>query len=213
MMGQMSSQTGSYLREWKTWIDGQDALLEHTKDELFQSKKKVGVTKIRLGNVTEAHNVLIEATAATQNQVKEFVEELVSLALQSVFGIEYSFILEFHERRGQVELEPIIMWQQEPRSPRDEVGGGVVDVASFALRLVLWALSAKRSSPVFILDEPFKFVSKDMTDSIAAMLKSVADLLGIQIIMVSHDDGLIAAADRSWTVTKKGDVSVVEMNQ
>ena len=213
MNTQTSNEIGSYLREWKTWLDGQDALLERTKDELLQSRKKVGVTKIRLGNVTDAHNVLIEATAATQNQVKEFVEELVSLALQSVFGIEYSFILKFHERRGQVELEPIVMWRGEHLSPRDETGGGVVDVASFALRLVLWALSAERSASVFILDEPFKFVSKDMTDAVASMLKSVADLLGIQVIMVSHDDGLIAAADRSWTVTKKGDVSVVEMNK
>jgi len=199
-----AAETEAYLKDWQQFVDGQTALRIVARERLATAKEKLDGIKDKLVATEGARDLLIAATAATQKQVKEFIEELVSLALQSVFGIEYYFVLEAHNRRGQAELEPIILWHQARLSPRGETGGGVVDVASFALRLVLWALSAKRSRPVFILDEPFKFVSKDMTDAVATMLKSVAELLGIQIIMVSHDDGLIAAADKSWTVARDG---------
>ena len=207
-------ETGEYLQEWHRFVDGQTALRTEANERLARIKIELKSARKELGITENARDLLIAATAATQDQVKEFIEELVSLALQSVFGIEYYFVLEAKERRGQAELEPIILWRQERLSPRGETGGGVVDVASFALRLVLWALSAKRSSPVFILDEPFKFLSKDKTEAAAAMLKSVADLLGCQIIMVSHDEGLAIIADRSWTVTRGGSgKAVVAVNQ
>lgn len=209
---QTLAETGTYLRKWQRYLDEQNALQDQTERHIAETQKQLEANRRKLALTEKARELLIAATAATQDQVRDFIEELVSLALQSVFGEEYSFTLEFHERRGQSEMEPVIMWQDERLSPRDEVGGGVVDVASFALRLVLWALSAKRSAPVFLLDEPFKFLSKDRTEAAADMLKGVAELLGIQIIMVSHDEGLVKAADKSWTVRRnsKGIAEVIE---
>ncbi len=198
-------ETNNYLRDWSDYHTKQLVLQERLNDQCRQAGIELKYDEKLLKATKRARDILIAATAATQDQVREYIEELVSLALQSVFGMEYFFILEFQEKRGQSEIKPTILWKQEKFSPRDEVGGGVVDIASFALRLVLWTLSGNRTAPVFILDEPFKFLSKDKTEAAADMLRGIADLLGIQVIMISHDEGLIVAADKSWTVRRGRD--------
>ena len=194
--------TSTFLTEWRQYVDKNVALRERVTEQHKDAVHSLASNKTLFALTEEARELLIAATSATQEQVKEFIEEMVSLALQSVFGSEYWFTLESHSKRGQPEMEPIILWKQERLSPKGEVGGGVVDVVSFALRLVLWVLSSDRSAPVFILDEPFKFLSKDKTDAAASMIRGIADLLGVQIIMVSHDLGLIDTAAKSWTVRR-----------
>ncbi len=204
--------TSTYLTERRHFVDRSLALQERVQTQHKAAIDDLARYKGLLALTEQVRELFIAATAATQEQVKEFIEEMVSLALQSVFGNEYWFTLESHSRRGQPEMEPIILWKQERLSPKGEVGGGVIDVVSFALRLVLWVLSSNKSSPTFILDEPFKFLSKDRTDAAASMIKGIADLLGIQIIMVSHDLGLIDTASKSWTV-RRGPNGVAEVSE
>ena len=197
--------TSTYLTERRHFVDRSFALQERVKTQHKAAIDDLARYKGLLALTEEARELFIAATAATQEKVKEFIEEMVSLAVQSVFGSEYWFTLESHNRRGQPEMEPIILWKQERLSPKGEVGGGVIDVVSFALRLVLWVLSSNKSAATFILDEPFKFLSKDRTDAVSSMIRGLADMLGVQIIMVSHDLGLIDTASKSWTVRRNPD--------
>jgi DNA repair exonuclease SbcCD ATPase subunit len=91
--------------------------------------------------------------------------------------------------------------------PMDCAGGGPIDVASFALRLMYWTLNKTR--PIFVLDEPFKFVSVDLQPKCSEMLKMMPDKLGIQIVMISHLPEIIAAADKIFVVEQKAGVSTV----
>ena len=207
-------ESAQYIADWQNYLTEQTAIQERVIEQHTKGVHKLEGEKKLLALTEQARDILVTATAATQDQVREFIEDLVSLALQSVFGVEYFFVLDFKQQRGQSEIRPVILWKQEQFDPKGEVGGDIVDVASFALRLVLWALSDRRSAPVFILDEPFKFLSKDRSDEAANMLRGISELLGIQIIMISHDEGLIVAADRSWEVRKgtDGNAEVEQLN-
>lgn len=193
------------VTEWESYVGAQRARRADLDNRLKEIRKALADGRRQSKEMEQARNILVTATAATQDQVRAFIEETVTLALQSVFGSDYVFSLDIRSKRGQSEMEPLILWQGDKFSPRSDVGGGVIDIVSFALRLTLWALQSERTAPVLLLDEPFKFLSKDKTAAAAAMLKGLGEMLGIQILMVSHDAGLIEAADRAWQVRRSNE--------
>ena len=70
-------------------------------------------------------------------------------------------------------------------------GGGVVDVAAFALRLSCLMLSKPPLRRLLVLDEPFKFVSAEHRDRIQTLLRTLAEEMRIQILMVTHIEQLV----------------------
>jgi len=161
--------------------------------------------------LTKARDIVNLVLAATQQAASSFVGDVVSLALSFVYGEDYQFKLDYSIKRNQSEARPVVVISGEEFSPRDELGGGVIDVASLGLRLACWAIDeSARNSTVFVLDEPAKFVSADRVDLVGEVLRELSQTLGIQIIMVSHSDELIDVADRAFRVTKDGGTSRVE---
>lgn len=69
-------------------------------------------------------------------------------------------------------------------------GGGVVDVAAFALRVSCLMLHRPRLSKVVVLDEPFRFVSAEYQENVGRMLEELASDLDLQVIMVTHNEEL-----------------------
>jgi ABC-type sugar transport system ATPase subunit len=61
-----------------------------------------------------------------------------------------------------------------------------------------------------ILDEPLKDADKGKLEDLGAMIKKLHELLGIQFIIVTHEDQLMAVADRSFIVTQTNDISSVQ---
>jgi ABC-type nitrate/sulfonate/bicarbonate transport system ATPase subunit len=70
-------------------------------------------------------------------------------------------------------------------------GGGVLDVAAFALRLAAITLTKPHARRIIIMDEPFRFVSEAFRSRIKDMLESLAEEYGFQFIMVTHIKELI----------------------
>jgi DNA repair exonuclease SbcCD ATPase subunit len=88
-------------------------------------------------------------------------------------------------------------------------GGGAVDVAAFALRIASWSMAQPHSRNTIILDEPLRFLSVDLQEKASTMIKEVSDKLGIQMILVTHNDTLASFADRVFNVSIKKGVSKV----
>ena len=148
----------------------------------------------------QALDIVNAVTISTLQEVKTFIEEAVTLCLTTVYGNEYRFQIDYELKRGRSEASVSIIKGDEKLDPRSEVGGGVIDIVSLGMRLVLWMLMSPRTSPVFIFDEPFRFVSKDLTQRVVQLMKEMCCTFGIQIIMVSHDTGLIDEADKAVCV-------------
>ena len=153
----------------------------------------------------EAQIILQKAGRKTQEGVEYFFANTVSQPLNTIFGDHISFGAEFVEKRGQVECEFFYKENDSKMKILDDAGGGVVDTICFALRLVLWSMNKNRHT--IILDEAFKFVSKDKIHLVTAMLKQFKESLGMQFIMVTHIDEFIDNADRGFVV-RDGKVQV-----
>ena len=178
--------------------------------DLKKAERDLIAEAARKADLGQAGDVLNAAILATQQQVRGYLEKVVTSALQAVYGEDHGFHLDYEIRRNQPEITPWIVRGDEQYSPREEVGGGVLDVAALALRMAMWSLMDPRPAPVFLLDEPGKFVSRDKQADFGRMLREISKALGVQILMVSHSTDIIGQADKAYEVTLVDDKSEVK---
>jgi DNA repair exonuclease SbcCD ATPase subunit len=161
-------------------------------------------------NTEEALRIIQLVGQQTQQNLERKISEVVTLALSAVFDDPYKFKVSFEIRRGKTEADLVFGKDGATFDPMTEAGGGVVDVASFALRIASWWLSSPKSSNTIILDEPFRFLSKSLQPKASAMLAAISKKLGIQFIIVTHIDELKESADKIFLVEKRDGKSVVK---
>lgn len=176
---------------------GAEAALLNQRKSLEQAKE---TEEENLQNLEKAREVLQIVAKNTQDNLQYHISGLVTTAQASIFPDPYEFVAEFVARRDKTECDLLFARGGDRFSPFSSCGGGPVDVASFALRLVAWSLN--KTVPVIVLDEPFKFVSVDLQPRCSDLLKTLSARLGLQIIMISHLPNVIDSADRIFLVDK-----------
>lgn len=171
------------LLDATTAAEGQKAYAEG----LLKDEKRKRKTLMRLErNLEEALLVSQEVAQQTQEELEYQVSTLVTNALESIFPDPYKFNVSFEIKRGKTEAVLYFTRDGEEIDPLTASGGGVVDVAAFALRLSAFLISNEKPPPVIILDEPFRFVSEEYQPAVAELLEEMSEKLGIQIIMITH---------------------------
>lgn len=120
------------------------------------------------------------------------VATLVSRCLAEVFTDDaYELQVAFVEKRGKTEAELRFHRNGVEVDPLSASGGGVVDVAAFALRIVALALTTPPLRRTIVLDEPFRFVSREYRSTVRDLVQTLAEELDIQFIIVTHDPKLM----------------------
>lgn len=163
--------------------------------------KNYSGNKLKL--IEEAQIFLQKVAQSTQEKLKFQIEDIVNLALDSVFPNEYLFQMNFEVSRGKTEAELVFQDKRTGNTidPIEASGGGVVDLTCFALRISAYALESGIDN-VIILDEPFKFVSKDLVSRAGEILKILSNKMNLQILMVTHIPEFIEVADKVFEVKK-----------
>ena len=182
-------------------------LLQDSKREV---EKQLDDISVLYDNLVEARDIMSAVGNISQKEIKTIIEELVSQALQGIFGDNYSFELDDKILRNKPETDFYVIINGKRRSLKDELGGGVVDVISFALRIVLWAIRNPRTDNVIVFDEPLKFVSRDKLPLCAEMIKKLSEMLLLQFIIITHESQLAAAADTLFHVEQDNGVSTID---
>ncbi len=149
----------------------------------------LSTTNTHLAN-TESAQVIAQHVAQTiQQQAHTRISKVVSRCLETVFDGEenYGFKIRFERKRGRTEAVLVLT---EDGNEIDDIfhgqSGGIVDVASFALRLACILLAKPKLRKIVFLDEPFKFVSDKYLDNVRSMLDGLAKDFGFQFVMVTH---------------------------
>lgn len=153
--------------------------------------------------VEQAQIFLQKVAQSTQEKLKFQIEDIVNLALESVFPNEYEFKIEFNVSRGKTDAELVFQDKRTGQTidPMEASGGGVIDLTCFALRISAWALE-NGTDNLIILDEPFKFVSRDLQERAGEILKTLSEKMKLQVIMVTHIPEFIEVADKVFEVKK-----------
>ena len=160
---------------------------------------------------TEQAQVIIQEVAKeTQGQVKFFIEDIVDAAMALLFKKYYKFRIEFVTKRNGSEANLFLEDKNGNKThPIRYNGGGLCDVISLALRLALFNLKKGKKNNSIGLDEPFKFLDKQMQVKASDLLKELSDKLKLQFIVVSHTPSLAGKANRVFEVVQKDLISTV----
>jgi len=140
----------------------------------------------------------------------EKIERLVSLGLRSVFEEDMTFIIKMQSKADQMNasfrlrdatgLETDIM---------DAKGGGVAVLVGVLLQIVMLTLMRGRLAQVLFLDESFSHVSDEYVPRVAVLMNTLANKLGMQIVLVTHQPEFSEDADKVYRFAKKDGQTVV----
>ncbi len=175
------------------WRNKLNPLLEARKTALRkvkEEKENLERAKQRLENVQKAQSIVQEVSQTIQNEAHQKIARVVSRCLRLVFDDPYSFHIHFEKKRGRTEARLSFFRGNLEVSPLGATGGGVIDVASFALRLASLILSLPPKRRLLVLDEPFARLSVEYRPQVAEMLEVIAEDLEVQIVMVTHSSEL-----------------------
>lgn len=179
------------------------------EDSIEQLLQKIKHSKKHQRNLEKAHEILRQVGLETQQQLVYHISDVTSVALESVFDEPYKLILDFVDKRGKTECDILFERNGVRIDPMTASGGGVVDLAAFALRIASWSMKVPSTRSIIVLDEPFKHLSKDLHNRASEMIKLLADKLGIQFIIITHSNELGMFADKSFLVTQRNGISKV----
>lgn len=190
------------------------------KDQIVKTintyEDRVSQLKISIEDLTIAQGIVQEVATKTQKELEYRLSDLCTLALKTIFEDPYEFKTLFEIKRGQTECKLMFERNGIQLRPLKSGGWGAADVAGFGLRIAMKTISRPVTSPLLILDEPFKHLKGEEANIKAIQLvKEIADKLNIQIIMVSDErvpiNEIEKGADMVFSVKKNNDESVVSV--
>lgn len=155
-----------------------------------EEKAQLAAAEEAVTDAVEAQRITQLVSASLQQKAHERISVVVSRCLSSVFDEPYQFKILFEQKRGRTEARLVFMDGTNEVDPLSASGGGVVDVAAFALRLSALLLSRPARRRVLIADEPFRFVSAEYRERVRMMLEELSRELGVQFILVTHIEEL-----------------------
>lgn len=196
-----------FINSTKTKIVEEKTRQKLVKEKLNSLDIELETLGVSLLNIEKARVIVQNVANEVQKDLEYRITNIVSVALASVFENPYEFKVSFVTRRNQTECDMLFVRDGNECDPMESSGGGAIDIASLALRMAVWSI--KKTRAIQILDEPCKFLSRDMQSKASEMIKELSDKLGIQMIIVSHISEMIEAADRVFSVENKNGVSFV----
>jgi len=180
------------LQSWRKRVDKELARLDSVRNRCSDEKRALAVVDAHLAALEEAQVLAQEVAQRIQSKAHAQIADIVTKCLEAVFDEPYTFHILFERKRGRTEAKLTFKRDGTECDPLTASGGGVVDVAAFALRVACLMLARPALHRVLILDEPFRFVSPDLRYRVRHLLETLTVEMGVQVVMVTHDPQLRA---------------------
>lgn len=172
-----------------------------------QTKIELGQAKAAQGNITSAIMLLKKIIREVQGEFKGEVDRVVTMAVRTLFDDTYRFDLEIKAGAGALQCRPVI-WEllegtEHEFSPKDDMGGSIIDPIGLALRVVLQQYDPEPTRASLWLDEPMKNVGKgELLLRAGQLIAEISHGLKIQMVIITHEPELAEIADRAWRVVR-----------
>lgn len=189
----------SKVKELQTALQQKVWAFEQAKEaELSLKKELEGL--VYLQSVLERVNIFFRLVFdKKKDELRQRFEKLANYGLEKIFGAGIRLKIEQKVKANRVyndiKIERLFDNDWVSLDIIKEDAGGVVDVVSLLMRILVMLLMVPRPRKLLILDEPCKMVSADLRPKISQLLKDLCDKLDIQIIMVTHSPELTENAD------------------
>lgn len=180
----------SNLKQYRRKLDTLRADWNHCSRLVKEESANLNQAEDRITYCEQAQQILQQLAQGVQEQAHEKIASVVSKCLEAVFDEPYQFQIHFERKRGKTEAKLLFVRNGNEVDPLTASGGGVVDVAAFALRLACIALSQPPVRRLVVMDEPFRFLSPGLRPRARQLLLSLAKEMQFQFVMVTHAKAL-----------------------
>lgn len=203
------------LQELRAKLNEERGALRTIQSSITSCESTLESLRAEALDIEESSLIIRHVSQQTQAQLGIRLEDIVTMGLETVFpdDTDWRFKTDFVQRRGQTEVDLMLIDSRGNRIRPADDGGGLVDVVAVILRVALWSLS-RGSRPVIILDEPWRNLhGEENQRRTARLIRVLSEKLGLQFIIITgqaETRELLAGADRAIRVRKVKGVSRVE---
>lgn len=201
------------LKKTETELTKQQGRRDELLDQKKKAKEELSQVKKQLDIFDKVQILLQKTSDFAREQIKSKIEDIVSEALNVVYGGRHKFTIEL-DTYGK---RPIVKYFLDDgttftqlEKPDYDRGGGKIDVITLSLRLAISEIEGVKG-PVF-LDEVGKHVDQEVIPNVAYFLKEFSTRFNKQIILITHNTALGAIGDISIHVRKERGESKVTIN-
>lgn len=179
------------MTEYRRTADRALADYRHAKRRATEEKESLHKAFRSVKSLTKAQQIVQLVAQAVQQAAHDKIAEVVSRCLAAVYEDPYTFQIFFDRKRGKTEARMRFCRDGHEYDPKEGVGGGVLDVAALALRLITLVLQKPKRRKLLVLDEPFKNINgTENRERAALLLTSLAKEFKVQIIITTGYDWL-----------------------
>ncbi|WP_435195610.1 DNA double-strand break repair ATPase Rad50 [Natronomonas sp. EA1] len=175
-------------------------------EELRERRENVAETVSKLNSLYDEAYQLQEMYADLRAELRQQNVQKLERMLNETFELVYQ-----NDSYSHIELDGeyhLTVYQKdgEPLDP-EQLSGGERALFNLSLRCAIYRLLAEgiegaAPMPPLILDEPTVFLDSGHVSKLVELVESMRELGVDQILVVSHDDELVGAADDLVTVEK-----------
>lgn len=173
------------LAEMRRWVSRAESDYTHARKTLAAERAGLKRARRHHRHATAAATIIQEVAADVQTRAHQHVAGIVTRCL-SIFPRPYKFRIHFLRRRGKTWARLAFRRGGKEYDPTEGAGGGVLDVAAFALRLACLMVRRPRRRKLLVLDEPFKHLSAEYRPAMRDLVLTLAAELDVQFVIVTH---------------------------
>lgn len=167
------------------------------REKRRDTNKKLKKVNKQIESLEKCRVLILTFAEKTQEKIVKQIEQIITLALQSVFGEGIKAFIKLEQKRDQQEATFYIQKEEMLLEIRQDVTAvGEIDVYAFGAKMAFWSLD-KKAPPIILLDEPFKNLSRDYLPAAGELLKKISEEFKVQFIVISHEDSIIDFADNT----------------
>lgn len=180
---------------------------------IIEKNKKIETVEKQIDILQKTQAVFLSLGEKQRESVKKEFEEIVTHALQYIMQEDISFEIEAKELRGISNVEFYIKTIRDGIVTRTTIsesrGDGIADIVTLALDIAIFINQNPKNNGPLILDEPCRQVSEKYKEGVGLFLKEIADVMDIQIFMITHISKYVDCADNKYEVHLQGTSSIV----
>ena len=202
-----------HLGKIKNFHLTQQGELDNLKKVTEQKKKDIATAEQDAENLLIGKKIIEDACKEAREQSRQLLEQMATIAIDSVFQDDTAVSLQLNENSQGVSLDVKIISKDENGEKQISNpgfdGGGLNDILSTSFLVSIGNTVQDNFAPL-VLDEPSKFVSKGtLAENFAAYMKDLSLFSGKQLIVSTHDEALLAMGDTRHNLVKVGNHSQV----
>lgn len=175
--------------KWKNKLSKSLAMYSHVKEQAREEELALANIREHISHVEVSQRVLQEIAEGLQSSAISQIASIVNKCLQAIFDNAYVFEIRFEKKRGKTEARLVLSRDGLGiEDPMNSLGGGVIDIVSFSLRLASLVLSKPYKRKLLCLDECFSKLKPGELygPRVVSMLETLSEEMGVQFIMVQN---------------------------